>query len=269
MPRAGVVLWQAVALAAVLASVGAALAAPEEMLRYLERADGVRFGPARFIAAGIAALTAGIIVIRLIVITIKLGLDTRRRRERHRQLLDLLQTPNADERRVQVLAGPIPMAYCVPGRRLSAGRVVLTDSTVDLLSQPQVDAVIDHERGHLRARHDLVREAFTALHVAFPTVVRSRAALAAVDHLLEVLADDGAAISNDRNELAGALENLSPTDHSVQRRVRRLRTEPMAASPRVALSLATFALAIAVLAVPTIVLVWPWLDRAARTALGG
>src|SRR5699024_2665603 len=81
------------------------------------------------------------------------------------------------------------MAYCVPGRE---GRVVVTEAAIDVLEERQVEAVIEHERGHLRARHDLVRGAFTALHVASPRVVRSALARTAVDQSLEILAADDA-----------------------------------------------------------------------------
>lgn len=265
-PRAGVVLWQAVAIAAVLAALGAVLAAPEEMLRTIQGDDGVRFGPALFIAAAVAAVGAGIIIVRLAVITVRLGLDTRRRRSRHRELLDLLDRPSPDERRVHVLAGPIPMAYCVPGRTGGErGRVVLTDSTVAVLPQPQVDAVIEHERAHLRARHDLVREAFTALHIAFPRVVRSKAALEAVDRLLEMLADDAALTRTDRTALQQALETLSAADASAKARRDRLQ-RPTSHGTRLALSGAAYVMSLAVIVLPTAVLAAPWLLRAFEAA---
>ena len=57
------------------------------------------------------------------------------------------------------------------------------------LEPDELDAVLSHEQAHLRARHDLVLEAFTVLHEAFPRWVSSRAALDEVAMLVEVLAD--------------------------------------------------------------------------------
>src|SRR5699024_12108732 len=57
-PRAAVVLWQALALAAVLAAVGAALAAPEEALRAW--AGEVEFGDGLLLAVGVADLLEGV-----------------------------------------------------------------------------------------------------------------------------------------------------------------------------------------------------------------
>ncbi len=57
---------------------------------------------------------------------------------------------------------------------------------------------------YLRARHDLVLEAFTAVH-ALPRLVRSVTALGAVQLLVELLADDAAARAAGRTPLAWAL----------------------------------------------------------------
>lgn len=264
VPRAGVALWQSVALAAVLAAIGAVLAAPEEAWRALQGAEGAQVGPALFIAAAVAGVGAGVIVVRLVATTVRLGLDTRRRRARHHEMLDLLEGPQP--RRVHVLASAIPMAYCVPGQ---TGRVVLTEAVVDALDPDQVQAVIAHERAHLRARHDLVREAFTALHVAFPTVVRSGVAREAVDHLLELLADDGAREHTPQADLCGALATLASTsdDARTAARLQRLAAPRPSPAKRWLLAAVTYVLALAVLVVPTAFLVGPWLMRAAGALL--
>ena len=72
---------------------------------------------------------------------------------------------------VRVLDHEVPLAYCLPGRRTS--RVVVSAGTLGLLAGDEVDAVLAHERAHLRARHDLVLEAFDVLHRAFPRWVSS------------------------------------------------------------------------------------------------
>lgn len=262
-PRAGVVLWQALAIAAVLAAVGAALAAPEEALRAWT--GSVQFGTGLLIAAGLAALLAGVITIRLVWVTIRLGLRTRRRRARHAQLLQLLDVADPDDRRMHVLTGPVPMAYCIPGR---SSKVVVTDAALALLDTAEVDAVIEHERAHLRARHDLVLEAFTALHVSFPRFVRSRLALDAVHRLLEMLADDGAAARVGPEALSSALAKLGSTAESETIRARRARLAADDVGHRQLVGAGAYLAAVAVLAVPTLVLVEPWLQAAVAAIRG-
>ena len=256
-PRAGVVLWQALAGAAVLAAVGAALAAPEEALRAWS--GSVEFGGGLMLAAGLAAVLAGVIMVRLVWVTFRLGLRTRRRRAHHAQMLHLLATADPDDRRMHVLTGPVPMAYCIPGR---TRKVVVTDAALALLDAAEIDAVIEHERAHLRARHDLVLEAFTALHASFPRFARSRVALDAVHRLLEMLADDGAAARVGPAALSSALAKLGSTAESETIQARRARLETVDGGHRQLVGAGAYLTAVAVLAVPTLVLVQPWLQAA-------
>ena len=76
-------------------------------------------------------------------------------------------------------------------------RVVLSRGALSALTDEELAAILSHERAHLRARHDLVLEAFTAVHTAFPRFVRSASALNAVRLLVELLADDAAVRSAD------------------------------------------------------------------------
>src|SRR6202000_3551090 len=134
---------------------------------------------------------------RLAVAVIRVAVSTRRRRAHHRMLVDLLGlSPDAFAARacvrgrdLRVLEVAQPLAYCLPGVR---GRVVVSEGTLDSLAEAEGSAVLSHERAHLRARHDLVLEAFTAAHAAFPRFVRSASALDAVQLLAELLADDAA-----------------------------------------------------------------------------
>lgn len=269
VPRAAVVLWQAVAVAAVLAAVGSALAAPEELLRALGPEE--RRGLPLVLAVVVAATLAGLIVLRLMVVLALLAVRTRRRRSRHRDLVDLLDRAEraaavgparADVRAVlRVLSGNVPFAYCVPGR---APRVVVTEAAIDALSDAELRAVLAHEQAHLDARHDLVREGFVALHEAFPRVVRSGPARDAVGTLLEMLADDAARARCSDEAMAGALEAFGAGgDHDVHDRLARVRALPRAAP---ALATGTYLAAVAVVVVPTVVVVVPWLAVALPAA---
>jgi hypothetical protein len=252
-PAAAVVLWQAITLAAVLSALGVVLSAPEELVR--------AFGSGKPVAAAalIGALAvAAIIVIRLLVSLAGVSYRARSRRARHRLLVDLLD--RAEQRRelpldtIRVLDGAVPLAYCVPGR---SPRVVLSGGALDVLDREQVDAVLAHESAHLRHRHDVVTESFTAFYQAVPRPLRSRAPLDAVHLLLEMVADDAARRRTGAAPLRAALGRLSDTDEQ-GRRLDRLATDTRSAG----LAVAATALAVAILVLPTVILVVPWLDRA-------
>ncbi|MCU7728618.1 M56 family metallopeptidase [Actinoplanes sp. KI2] len=264
-PAAAVLLWQSITLAAVLSALGVVLAAPEE----LTRAAGS--GKPVAAAALIGALAvAAVIVLRLLVSLWGVSRRSRARRERHRLLVDLLD--RAEQRQelgagnVRVLAGNLPLAYCVPGRQ---ARVVLSDGALRLLDREQVDAVLAHEQTHLRHRHEVVMESFTAFYRAVPAPLRSRVPLDAVHLLLEMVADDAASKRTGPAPLRGALERLTDAvplaeEIAPERDSRRRRTDRLAAPrrPSRALEAAVVAVALALLVLPTVILVVPWLDQA-------
>ena len=81
----------------------------------------------------------------------------------------------------------------------------VSEGTLTTLADNEIAAILRHERAHLRARHDLVLEMFTAVHAAFPRFVRSASALDAVRLLIELLADDAAVRAAGPTPLARAL----------------------------------------------------------------
>ena len=82
------------------------------------------------------------------------------------------------------------VAYTLPGWH---SRVVLSAGLVDLLTEQELAAVIEHERAHLRARHDLLVLPFQAWAVALGRIPGVRLAGGSVAELTEMLADDVAA----------------------------------------------------------------------------
>ena len=105
------------------------------------------------------------------------------------------------------------MAYTLPGWH---SRVVLSAGLVDLLTEQELAAVIEHERAHLRARHDLLVLPFQAWAVALGWVPGVRPAGGSVAELTEMLADDVAAGRTSREQLALALAKVALSDHSSQ-----------------------------------------------------
>jgi hypothetical protein len=264
-PTAAVLLWQAITLAAVLSALGVVLAAPEELTR--AAGSGKPVAAAALIGALAVAAT---IVLRLLVSLYGVSKRSRERRARHRLLVDLLdraeQRQELDADNVRVLQGNLPLAYCVPGRE---ARVVLSDGVLQVLDRAQVDAVLAHEQTHLRHRHEVVMESFTAFYRAVPRPLRSRAPLDAVHLLLEMVADDAARRRTGSAPLRGALERLTdavplaedvvPERDSRRRRIDRLATPP--SSPKALDALVAVA-ALGLLVLPTVILVVPWLDQA-------
>jgi Zn-dependent protease with chaperone function len=282
-PRAAMVLWQAVALAAVFSafSAGIAIAARVLMPGPDGRPTASIVGAAGRLgwplwAAYIAVLALTLLVgVRLMVALVRVAIANRRRRAHHRMVVDLvgvghgaaLAQPCANTRDLRVLDVPQPIAYCLPGVR---SRVVVSEGTLNALTYSEVSAILTHERAHLRARHDLVLEAFTAAHAAFPRIVRSANALRAVQLLVELLADDAAVRATGRTPLARALVAcasgrapsgaLAANGTSTVLRVRRLSGRGN--SP--VLAAAAYLAAVAVFVVPTVAVAVPWLTELRR-----
>jgi Zn-dependent protease with chaperone function len=282
-PRAAMVLWQAVAVAAVLSAFSAGIAIATRIL--MPGPDGrptasvvgaaARLGWPLWTAYITAFALTVLVGVRLVVAVLRVAIANRRRRAHHRMVVDLvgigheaaLAQPCGRTRDLRVLDVAEPLAYCLPGVR---SRVVVSEGTLTQLANDEVSAILTHERAHLRARHDLVLEAFTAVHAAFPRLVRSSNALGAVQLLVELLADDAAVRAAGRTPLARALVAcaagrapsgaLAAGGPSTVVRVRRLSgrgNSPM-------LSAAAYLAAAAVLVVPTVALAVPWLTELKR-----
>ncbi|GBE67178.1 M56 family peptidase [Mycobacterium sp. MFM001] len=286
-PRAAMVLWQAIAVAAVLSAFSAGIAIASRLL--MPGPDGRptasivgdigRLGWPLWVAyVSVFAVTV-LVGARLAVAVLRVAIATRRRRAHHRMLVDLLGVGHetmpaptgARPRDLRILEVAQPLAYCLPGVR---SRVVLSEGALTSLADTEVAAILSHERAHLRARHDLVLEAFTAVRAAFPRFVRSTSALNSVQLLVELLADDAAVRVVGRTPLAralvacasghtpsGALAAGGPTTVV---RVRRLSGR----GNSLMLSIGAYLAAAAVLVVPTIALAVPWLTELERLFIG-
>lgn len=280
-PRAALVLWQSVAAAAVLSAFGAGLAIASRLL-VVDTAGRPSTSPTAEIAVlglplwivYVVVLTLTLVVgARLLVTLVRVAVRTRRLRERHRDLVDLLDTEDVPElwgraADLRVLAAAEPLAYCLPGLR---SRVVVSDATLTSLEPEELRAVLAHERAHLRARHDLVLEAFLVLHTAFPRGVRSRSALRAVRLLVELLADDSAVRRAGPKPLARALVAcagggapsgaMAVAGPDTLARVQRLAAP---CGPRRVTASAAYLVSVAILVVPTLAVAVPWLTEISR-----
>ena len=206
-PAAALLLWQSVALAAVLSALGAGLSLVTLFLRRGApwRAEDT---PVGYAVAGVALAVTVLVLGRLLLSAHRVGSELRALRRRHRRQVDLVARRQDHGRRgLHVLEHPVPVAWCLPGVR--ERRIVVTAGLVEALPPAQVAAVVAHERAHLLARHDLVLEAFTVLQRAFPRGVASRRAARETALLVEVLADRAAAGRHGRRALGEALVTVS------------------------------------------------------------
>ncbi|MFL0238688.1 M56 family metallopeptidase [Mycobacterium sp. SMC-17] len=284
-PRAAIVLWQSVAIAAVLSAFSAGIAVASRL--FAPGPDGrptttatseisVMGWPLWITHVAVFALTL-VVSARLAIAFVQVAIATRRRRAHHRMIVDLLDcsrdTAPAPQARhlighgLRILDVQQPLAYCLPGVR---SRVVLSEGALKHLDDSEIAAILSHEHAHLRARHDLVLEMFIAVHAAFPRFVRSASALDAVRFLIELLADDAAVRATGPTPLARALvacasgrapkDALAAGGPTTVLRVQRLAGEPNSSWVAAGAYLA----AASVLVVPTVAVAVPWLTELHR-----
>ncbi|OIJ96017.1 M56 family metallopeptidase [Streptomyces colonosanans] len=159
-----------------------------------------------------------------------------RRRQRRADLLvraPLLPGEKPGDERLVVLEGERPDARWLPG---ATPQLVITTAALRRLKGKQLDAVVAHEQGHARARHDWLLHASAALAHGFPQVPVFAAFRDEMHRLVELAADDMASRRHGRLTIALALVELNedrgvfgpgPAPHAdVPQRVHRLLTPP-------------------------------------------
>ena len=204
-PAAALLLWQAVGITAGLLAVQAVVtvalapAGPTHALAAQAVLDGR--APTRWWSV-VAAVTAAVLVLRLVSVFTVSAVRTLRARHRNRVLVDLVATRNPLLPGARVVDHDVPLAYCLPGLR---PRVVLSRGVLDLLREDEVRAVLAHEDAHVVQRHDLVVLPFSAFGTTFPRLRPVRTASEQVALLVEMLADDRAARLHPPEVLARAL----------------------------------------------------------------
>ncbi|MDX3755062.1 M56 family metallopeptidase [Streptomyces mirabilis] len=163
------------------------------------------------------------------------------RRQSHDELLvraPLLPGEEPGSDRLVVLEGERPDAWWLPG---AAPQLVVTTAALRRLKGRQLDAVLAHEQGHARARHDWLLHCSAALAVGFPQVPVFAAFRDEMHRLVELAADDMASRRFGRLTIALALVELNedrgvfgpcPTPQAhVPLRVHRLLAPPDRLTP--------------------------------------
>ncbi|MFE0673108.1 M56 family metallopeptidase [Streptomyces sp. NPDC058867] len=140
--------------------------------------------------------------------------------------------------RLVVLESERPDAWWLPG---AVPRLVVTTAALRRLKGRQLDAVLAHEQGHARARHDWLLHSSAALATAFPQVPVFAGFRDEMHRLVELAADDTASRRHGRLTTALALVELNEdrgvfgpcpsTQAHVPQRVTRLLTPPRRLTP--------------------------------------
>ncbi|MFR0354390.1 M56 family metallopeptidase [Streptomyces sediminimaris] len=150
-----------------------------------------------------AGLWSGAMLVREVV-----GARARRRRRRAELRLSAPLLPGEEPAngRLVVLEGERPDAWWLPG---AAPELVVTTAALRRLKGRQLDAVLAHEQGHARARHDWLLHCSDALAGGFPQVPVFEAFRAEMHRLVELAADDTASRRHGRLTTALALVELN------------------------------------------------------------
>ena len=193
-PAAALVLWQAIAIAGGLSMIGALLT-----FGLAPYGDNLFTGAVGFVTEfthpqpveilNVLALAgAGILTAHLVLNLVITVVRSERQRRRHANLLLLLSSPHPSGSRL--IDTPAPVAYCLPGALSSV--TVVSAGLVELLDDEGMRAVIEHERAHVRQRHDIVLVLFRAWQASLPWFPIAYRAQREVGILIEMLADDDA-----------------------------------------------------------------------------
>jgi len=159
-------------------------------------------------------------------------------RRRHQDALELIVRASGDLDDVCVLDHPVPVVYCIPSRTRP---IVVSSGALDQLERTELQAVLAHERAHLRHRHHVFLAVVDALAAALAWLPTFRDARHHLPLLLEMTADETAARRWGRETVAMALRKLailpSPagglaaggsTTSQLGQRLARLETSPIA-----------------------------------------
>ncbi|MEU2334683.1 M56 family metallopeptidase [Streptomyces sp. NPDC013172] len=212
-PAAAVLAWQGLMVAFVVATalsvyhiVTAEQHVHDGMIGLLTAcglpADAPSAGGAPLTVDDVLAIAAPVVVILLPVgWLVRCAWRARRALNRQLDMLALVGEP-APEYGATIVDHGIPAVYCLGGRR---ARVVVTSGVLDVLTEEQLRAVLEHERAHIVGRHHLLKILVDAFSRAFRGLPLARHAKEQTNLLLEMIADDRALRHHSRDALATAM----------------------------------------------------------------
>lgn len=156
-----------------------------------------------FLAVEATLWAVGLLLVGRIALVVSRGLLRHRRvTEEHASVLRLVGRRNSTDGDVFHVVGPGVAAYSIGGR---SPAIVLGTGVIDL-EPPAREAILAHERAHLRGRHHLLVAWSDALSAAVPVVPLARVGATWVRVLVELSADRQAAASCGPSAVCAALE---------------------------------------------------------------
>lgn len=202
-PVADVIVWQAIGIAGGFSLISACIAFA---LAPLVHVPGIRLDdaldwwrwPLLVVGIGLLVLLLGSLLWE--------ARSARLHRARHREVLALVSEPREGTPETRVIDTDHALAYSVAG---GSGTTVVSTGLLALLDDEERDAVLAHEREHLRLRHDLLTLAFASWHRMLPFLPATRTALEAVSAAIEIMADDAARRSVSDRAFVRALMKVS------------------------------------------------------------
>ncbi|MGA0565936.1 M56 family metallopeptidase [Rathayibacter sp. KR2-224] len=216
MPGAALVLWQAIALAGGLSMIGALLVFGlipfGEDLPHAAGSFGAdilagRLPPHANFFQMFALAGAVLLGVHLLLNLVRTSWRAERQRRHHVQLLRLLSDPIPERPDMRLIDHAIPVAYCLPGAPRAT--TVLSAGLLELLSDEELAAVVAHERAHVTQRHHVLLVAFSAWRSALPWFPIATRAFEAVGLLIELLADDQARRTVSERNLSRAVARVA------------------------------------------------------------
>lgn len=215
-PWLAIVAWQAVGVSIVLAVAFGGLALVMSTVPVSSGVAGLLEAcamairdqyatPGGAVTASVGLVLAIVVLTRWMFYLLAELTRSRQARRRHHDILTVIGRVGPVSG-VTLLEHDMPVVYCLAGR---PHRIVMTSAASEALQGEQLDAVLAHERAHLRGRHDVAVAVAVAMARAFPWLPAFANARDEVRRLVELLADDHATKSADRLTLAEAMLALA------------------------------------------------------------
>jgi len=157
---------------------------------------------------GVALLT--VTTTRVVLAGIRRLRTQRGTHRRHMELLHGIAQVEPGRYPLLWVAYPEPVAYSVAGVGAPRSMIVASRALVDRLDRPDVAAILEHERAHLRGHHHLLVGLAEALAAAFPLLPLMRTSPDLVRTLVELAADRVSARAHGSATVRAAL--LAMTD---------------------------------------------------------
>jgi len=183
-PRTALVAWSvAVLLGALGFVVGIALVVLAN--RPITDPFGLAESPTRGLNVGVAVLA---VIAFVIAVRVRPGAE-------HRAVREAMRSGAAPHREIDgtivaVVEADHALACAVPGR---SGGVLVSTGLADRLRTDELEAVVAHERAHLRQRHAAAVAVAESIERAVPWIPGARAMARSTRVLVEFAADDAAA----------------------------------------------------------------------------